>query len=87
LALLTNDSPYHERFHELLELVKQEVSSLKSEIKELKKENNQLKSRLEEIQEGQTDIFSAMTESERMALRHQILGLISKIDTHLEDER
>ena len=85
MALLTNDSPNHERFHTLLDHVRNEVDSLKNEIKELKRENNQLKNKIDEIQEGQTDIFSAMTESERMALRHQVLGLISKIDTHLED--
>lgn len=84
--MLTNESPYHERFHELLDQIRDEVTDLHQQIKELKKENEQLKSKLEEIQEGQTDIFSAMTESERLALRHQVLGLISKIDQHLEDE-
>ncbi len=84
--MLTNDSPYNEQFHALLDQIRDEVHNLKDQISELKKENNQLKSKLEEIQDGQTDIFSAMTESERMALRHQVLGLISKIDAHLEDE-
>lgn len=84
--MLTNESPYHERFHELLDQIRDEVTDLHQQIKELKKENEQLKSKLEEIQEGQTDIFSAMTESERLALRHQVLGLISKIDQHLEGE-
>lgn len=70
----------------MLDQIRSEIDSLNNQIKELKNENNQLKSKLEEIQDGQTDIFSAMTESERIALRHQILGLISKIDSHLEDE-
>ncbi len=83
--MLTNESPYHEHFHTLLDRIRKEVTSLKDEIKELEKENDRLKTKLEEIQDGQTDIFSAMAESERMALRHQVLGLISKIDTHLED--
>jgi septal ring factor EnvC (AmiA/AmiB activator) len=83
--VLSNQSPYHEQFHKLLDEVRDEVNSLKSEIKELKKENNQLRSKLEEIQEGQTDIYSAISESERLSLRHQVLGLISKIDDHLED--
>lgn len=84
--MLTNDSPYHERFHELLEKIRDEVDSLKDQISELKKENSQLREKLEEIQDGQTDIFSAMTESERLALRHQVLGLITKIDEHLEED-
>lgn len=83
--MLTNDSLNHERFKSLLEQVRDEVSTLKDEIRGLEKENDRLKTKLEEIQEGQTDIFSAMTESERIALRHQVLGLISKIDTHLEN--
>lgn len=83
--MLSNQSPYHEQFHKLLDEVRDEVNSLKSEIKELKKENNQLRSKLEEIQDGQTDIYSAISESERLSMRHQVLGLISKIDDHLED--
>lgn len=85
--MFTNDSPYHERFHSLLNQIREQTAGLKEEIKELKKENNRLRNKLEEAQESQSDIFSALTESERMALRHQVLGLISKIDTHLEDER
>lgn len=81
--MLTNDSPYNERFNELLDEIRDQVHSLKDEVRELKKENSQLREKLEEIQDGQTDIFSAMTESERLALRHQVLGLLSKIDDHL----
>lgn len=83
--MLSNQSPYHKQFHKLLDEVRDEVNSLKSEIKELKKENSQLRTKLEEIQDGQTDIYSAISESERLSLRHQVLGLISKIDEHLED--
>lgn len=84
--MLSNESPYHEQFHELLDQIREEVDSLNNEIKELKKENSQLRSKLEEIQDGQTDIYSAISESERLSLRHQVLGLISKIDHHLEDK-
>lgn len=84
--MLSNESPYYEEFESLLDQVRDEFNVLKKEIKELKKERSDLKSKLEEIQDGQTDIFSAMTESERMALRHQVLGLITKIDSHLEED-
>lgn len=84
--MLSNESPYQEQFHDLLDQIREEVDSLNNEIKELKKENGQLRSKLEEIQDGQTDIYSAISESERLSLRHQVLGLISKIDTHLEDK-
>lgn len=84
--MLSNDSPYHEQFNELLDEIRDEVHSLNEEIKELKKENKELRSKLKEIQEGQTDIYSAISESERLSLRHQVLGLISKIDNHLDDK-
>lgn len=85
--MLSDDSTYQNQFHELLEEIRNEVTSLRKQIGELKKENNQLRSKLEEIQEGQTDIYSAISESERLSLRHQVLGLISKIDHHLEDNQ
>lgn len=85
--MLNNDSPYHQTFHSLLDRLRDEVNAYREQIRELKRENEQLTSKLEEIQDGQTDIFSAMTESERLAMRQKITGLISKIDTHLEDEQ
>ncbi|MDX1671504.1 MAG: hypothetical protein R3211_04130 [Balneolaceae bacterium] len=84
--MLNHSSPNQEQFYNLLDRIRDEVASREDEIRELKKENKQLKSKLEEIQNGQTDIYSAMTETERMALRHQVLGLIKKIDSHLEEE-
>lgn len=85
--MLSNESPYQEQFHKLLDEIRDEVQSLNKEIKELKKENSELRSKLKKIQDGQTDIYSAISESERISLRHQVLGLISKIDNHLEDNQ
>lgn len=82
--LLSNESPHSEHFNNLLDQVRDEVNTLKSQIKELKKENTQLRDQIKKIQDGQTDIYSAISDTERMALRHQVLGLISKIDAHLE---
>lgn len=84
--MLSNDTPYHEQFNELLDEIRNEVHSLNDEIRELKQENKELRSKLKEVQEGQTDIYSAISESERLSLRHQVLGLISKIDNHLDDK-
>lgn len=77
---------YREALPRLIGNIKRKVMRLKARNRELEQENQQLKDRIEEIREGQTDIFSALSENERMALRHQITGLISKIDDHLEDE-
>lgn len=72
-----------ERFKELLETINEEVMSLKLEIRELKRENSKLKTKLEEAHDKQTDIFSAINESERLAMRQHINGLLQKIDSHL----
>lgn len=72
-----------DKFRQLLDEVGTEVDSLKQEIRELKRDNAKLKAKLEEEHEKQTDIFSAISESERLALRQHVQGLISKIDHHL----
>ena len=75
-----------ERFKELLGDVYEEVEALKQEIKELKKENSKLVSKIEDLRGKQTDIFSAISESERLALRQHVQGLITKIDNHLNNQ-
>jgi uncharacterized coiled-coil DUF342 family protein len=72
-----------DKFRQLLDEVGTEVDSLKQEIRELKRDNAKLKAKLEEEHEKQTDIFAAISESERLALRQHVQGLISKIDHHL----
>ena len=75
-----------EKFKILLSQIDEEVKALKSEIKELKKENSKLVTKLEDLRGKQTDIFSAISESERLAMRQQVQGLISKIDNHLNEQ-
>ena len=74
-----------ETFNKLLEQIRSHVQLLKQQNKELSRENLKLKAKLDEIQNDQTDIFSSISESERIAMRHKISGLIEKIDHHLED--
>lgn len=79
-------TPYYEQYLKLVDRIKREVHALKKRNKALERENERLRTQLEEVRKGQTDIFSAITERDRMALRHQIKGLISKIDEHLGEE-
>jgi len=72
-----------ERFKQLLSDIDQEVSELKNQIEELNKENSKLKTKLAEARDKQTDIFSAINESERLAMRQHVQGLVKKIDNHL----
>lgn len=84
--MLSNDNSHSERFQALLGQIKQEVDDLKVQASELKEENHQLKTELKETKEKEADIFSSVKETDRMALKHQIKGLISKIDEHLENQ-
>ncbi|HLR31839.1 MAG TPA: hypothetical protein VK074_05080 [Fodinibius sp.] len=83
--MLTDNSPYTKEFQRLLENIRSEVNGLRQTIDELEKENGRLKTKIRKIEKGQADIFSDSSESERLAIRHQVLGLISKIDNHLEN--
>ena len=77
-------SEHTERFKELLEEVYTEVDLLKKQLKEAKREQLHLIKKLEEERGKQTDIFSAISESERLAMRQQITSMIHKIDRPLE---
>jgi len=72
-----------ETFFNLLEQIRTEVQTLRKKNKDLSRDNLKLKSKLEEIQKEQTDIFSSISESERIAMRHKVDGLIEKLDNHL----
>ncbi len=74
-----------ETFFKLLEQIKTQVSHLKRKNRELAKENNRLRSKLNEVHKDQTDIFSSITETERIAMKHQVNGLIKKLDKYLEE--
>jgi len=74
------------KFKALLAEIDEEVNNLKQQVKELKKENTKLVGKLEDLRGKQTDIFSAITESERLSMRQQVQGLISKIDNHLNEQ-
>ena len=74
------------KFKALLSEIDEEVTSLKQQIKNLKKENANLVHTLEELRGKQTDIFSAITESDRLAMRQEVKGLITKIDNYIRHE-
>ena len=77
-------SEHTEQFKVLVEELYTEVDALKKELRESKREQLQLIKKLEQERSKQTDIFSAISESERLAMRQQIQNMIKKIDRHLE---
>ena len=74
------------KFKALLSQIDKEVTSLKQQIKNLRKENANLVHTLEELRGKQTDIFSAITESDRLAMRQEVKGLITKIDNYMSKQ-
>lgn len=81
---MNGPNPLHERFNQLLRQIQFEIDQLKKENQSLIEENESLKSKLEETNNRSEDVFSTLGEPEKIALRHQIDGLIAKIDQHLE---
>lgn len=77
------DNSHSKRFRQLLGEIEGEISSLKKDLDNLEKENNRLRVELKEVHANHADVFSELEETERMAMKHQIKGLISKIDEHL----
>lgn len=74
-----------ETFQKLLDQIRTQVQHLEKKNKELNRENLKLKSKLNELQKDQADIFSNISESERIAMRHQVSSLIEKIDKYIGD--
>jgi len=84
--VLINDNPHSERFQQLLGEIEAEVDKLKAKISALEKENMRIENELKETKDREADVFSSTKATERMALKHQIKGLVSKIDEHLEEQ-
>lgn len=80
------DDKHTNQFQQLLSEIEDEITGLKTDISNLEKENNRLRKELKVTKDKQADVFSGLEETERMAMKHQIKGLISKIDEHLDDK-
>ncbi len=79
------DDIQKETFFKLLDQIRTQLGLLKKKNRELSRENQRLRSKLNEVHKDQTDIFSSISESERIAMRHQVNGLIKKIDKYLDE--
>lgn|GEM_PF-207907 len=77
--------PQQVRFNQLFGDIRDKLEQLKRRNLELEKENRKLQSELKKRERQAKDVFSSLGESERIALRHQIYGLIARIDKHLEE--
>ncbi|MCC5941386.1 MAG: hypothetical protein JJU37_07570 [Balneolaceae bacterium] len=76
---------HKETFQNLLEQIRVQVQQLKKQNRDLSKENQRLRLKLNDVHKSQTDIFSSISESERIAMKHHVTGLIEKIDRHLDE--
>jgi len=82
---VNSPNPLHTRFSQLLNQIRLEVDQLKKKNQALIEEKEILKSKLDQANKRSTGPFSKLHESEKISLQHQINGLISKIDKHLEE--
>ncbi len=82
---MSMNSVQRETFQKLLEQIRTQVTLLRKTNRELNKENEKLRSKLKDVHKKQTDIFSSISESERIAMRHEVDGLIEKIDKYLNN--
>lgn len=73
-----------ETFLKLLAQIKTQVTLLNKQNRELKRENLKLSSKLDELKKKQSDVFSEISESERIAMRHRVSSMIDKINSHLD---
>ncbi|TVQ66496.1 MAG: hypothetical protein EA360_05300 [Balneolaceae bacterium] len=73
----------NETFQKLLAQIRQQVIYLKGKNRDLQRENEQLRAKLTELKDNQSDIFSSISEAERIAMKHQVDELIRKIDKHM----
>ena len=82
---MTSDRSEHKKkFYNLVEQLETEVVNLREEVSELRSENRNIREKLKKMHKGQTDIFSAITEKDRIALKQQIEEFIETIDRHLD---
>lgn len=72
----------NETFQKLLNQIRHQVTYLKGKNRELHRENEQLRAKLTELKNEQSDIFSSISEAERLAMKHQVEELIRKIDKY-----
>ncbi|GEM_PF-2853227 len=79
-----NPSPEKERFDLAIQGIEKILRDLKEKNRDLHRENARLKTKLKEMQTGQSDIFDAISETERMKLKHSVASLLAKIDERIQ---
>jgi len=81
--MYSDENSHRKEFFSLVSKLEAKMQTQSDMIRELKKENDHLRTKLKEVHEGQTDIFSAITDKEQMVLKSRIQEFIDIIDHHL----
>ena len=79
------EQPYNETFETRLEQIQREFRKLRQKNDILTEENKRLRSELDRLKQGNSIPDDQFSETERIAMRHQIIGLIEKIDQYLDE--
>ena len=78
------EQPYDETFETRLEQIEREFRKLRQKIETLTQENERLKAEINQQKEHNDLSLEQYSETERLAMRQHILGLIEKIDHYLD---
>ncbi len=79
------EQPYNETFETRLEQIQREFRKLRQKNEILAKENVRLRSELDQLKQGNSIPEDQFSETGRIAMRQQIIGLIEKIDQYLDE--
>ncbi len=79
------EQPYNETFETRLEQIQREFRKLRQKNDILAKENERLRGEIDHLKRGNSIPDDQFSETERIAIRQQIIGLIEKIDQYLDE--
>lgn len=79
------EQPYNEIFETRLEQIQREFRKLRQKNELLTEENERLRSELEQLKSDHSFPDDQFSETARIAMRQQIIGLIDKIDQYLDE--
>lgn len=85
LPLISKKQPYNETFETRIEQIQREFRKLRQKIDILTEDNERLHSELDKYKQNHTLPVDQYSETERLAMRQHIIGLIEKIDHYLDD--
>lgn len=84
--MIAKEQPYNDTFEARVEQIQREFRKLRQKIETLTEDNERLRGELDKLKQNHTALpLDQYSETERLAMRQHIIGLIEKIDHYLDD--